>query len=372
MEVNVLSVSVKKSDRIVWIDIIKGFAIFLVVFGHETMRVTQQSFVELTKYIYSFHIPLFFVISGMLFVKNGTFNEYIIKKIKTIIIPYVSFSILLYVFWLVVGRHVSSSTDVISPLVAFLGIFYGQPKYMPWNPPMWFLLCLFIVNCLFYILHTDKKKTIIYIIVFALIGYISRCLPYRLPWMIDTAFTAFSLYGIGFILKDFVLNDRKTENKNCNIILILFLLIFGFVTSVINGRVEMASIVYSNYILFFVSAISSSLAYILIAKAISNLKIFIHFINVITYFGKNSMIILICHGRAGTVLKCIYVYILGINYNDISMIHKFVFSLLIMLICVPAINIFNNYFPFMLGKSKEKIKNKKWNNKIIEKRWYLK
>jgi fucose 4-O-acetylase-like acetyltransferase len=149
-------------------------------------------------------------------------------------------------------------------------------------------------------------------------------------------------------------------------------LIFGFVTSVINGRVEMASIVYSNYILFFVSAISSSLAYILIAKAISNLKIFIHFINVITYFGKNSMIILICHGRAGTVLKCIYVYILGINYNDISMIHKFVFSLLIMLICVPAINIFNNYFPFMLGKSKEKIKNKKWNNKIIEKRWYLK
>ena len=49
-------------ERKKYIDILKGIGIFYVILGH----VTHTSF--LFRYIYSFHMPLFFFISGMLFV----------------------------------------------------------------------------------------------------------------------------------------------------------------------------------------------------------------------------------------------------------------------------------------------------------------
>ena len=51
-------------ERKKYIDILKGIGIFYVILGH----VTHTSF--LFRYIYSFHMPLFFFISGMLFVPS--------------------------------------------------------------------------------------------------------------------------------------------------------------------------------------------------------------------------------------------------------------------------------------------------------------
>lgn len=44
------------SLRLNWIDQVKGFTIFLVVYGH--------NFPDLEKYIYSYHMPLFIMIAG--------------------------------------------------------------------------------------------------------------------------------------------------------------------------------------------------------------------------------------------------------------------------------------------------------------------
>lgn len=48
-------------ERIKWIDILRAIAIIFVVIGH---TLTEG---EVQTYFYSFHIPLFFFISGMLF-----------------------------------------------------------------------------------------------------------------------------------------------------------------------------------------------------------------------------------------------------------------------------------------------------------------
>ena len=52
--------------RIEWIDIAKSLGIFLVVIGHTGINVFMPS---VAKWIYSFHMPLFYFISGMMF--NG-------------------------------------------------------------------------------------------------------------------------------------------------------------------------------------------------------------------------------------------------------------------------------------------------------------
>lgn len=42
------------NERIKWIDIAKGLGIYFIVFGH----ISPSS--AISKYIYSFHVPLFF------------------------------------------------------------------------------------------------------------------------------------------------------------------------------------------------------------------------------------------------------------------------------------------------------------------------
>ena len=61
------------------IDILKGVAIFLVVFGH-CIQYCSQGYFDFFEnkvfiFIYTFHMPLFMLISGYLFYNSCTFLE---------------------------------------------------------------------------------------------------------------------------------------------------------------------------------------------------------------------------------------------------------------------------------------------------------
>lgn len=87
-----------KADRSEYIDIIKAFAIIFVVFGHCIQYGSGNEFFINMKYfdnvafkaIYSFHMPIFMLVSGYLFkysVQKRSAWELIIHKIKTLLIP---------------------------------------------------------------------------------------------------------------------------------------------------------------------------------------------------------------------------------------------------------------------------------------------
>lgn len=85
------------NNRINLLDYLKGFAILLVVFGHSIQfgsgvsYLKQELFFEniYFKIIYSFHMPLFMLISGFLFYrnKNKNFKDILISKTKLLVIP---------------------------------------------------------------------------------------------------------------------------------------------------------------------------------------------------------------------------------------------------------------------------------------------
>lgn len=77
-------------QRIKWIDLTKGVAIFLMVCGHTGIPSL------ISNWIWSFHMPLFFIISGMLFcpTKYTNIQKFIHRRIQTLIIPYITFSII--------------------------------------------------------------------------------------------------------------------------------------------------------------------------------------------------------------------------------------------------------------------------------------
>ena len=83
--------------RISYIDMAKGIGIILVVLGHSIFPSEN-----LTTWIYSFHMPLFFILSGMLLshthATEQALTSFIRKKAQAIFIPYFVFSVLTILF----------------------------------------------------------------------------------------------------------------------------------------------------------------------------------------------------------------------------------------------------------------------------------
>lgn len=68
-----------------WIDVLKGIAIILVVYGHNC---TDNSFVQ------AFHMPLFFLLSGFLFSPKPT-PIYFRRSVARLVVPYIVFIIVI-------------------------------------------------------------------------------------------------------------------------------------------------------------------------------------------------------------------------------------------------------------------------------------
>ena len=91
-------------DRKKWLDICKGIAIILVVMGHVNSSFSNSGILSdsfllkyVGKFVYSFHMPLFFILSGFGFglSKKATMTREIKKRVCSLGIPYLIFSVLL-------------------------------------------------------------------------------------------------------------------------------------------------------------------------------------------------------------------------------------------------------------------------------------
>ena len=124
------------------IDIAKGFALFLVVLGHVvTMHHT------IFRWIYAFHMPAFFFLSGMTFrpEKYPSCLDYIKKRGRTLILPY--FAITLTALAVCTIRpyyHQAISEYGWKHILKWI-FYYGQPQQI-YTGQLWFLPALFFAG----------------------------------------------------------------------------------------------------------------------------------------------------------------------------------------------------------------------------------
>ena len=114
-----------KRDKV--IDVAKGIGIILVILAH----VLKGKNIFVLEVIYYFHMPLFFFISGLLsyYDKSNNFKEFLLKKFKSIIIPYIVFSIISFIYSYVpheICDHVLFDLKLITP--SFIFVFSCSTK----------------------------------------------------------------------------------------------------------------------------------------------------------------------------------------------------------------------------------------------------
>lgn len=89
-----------KPKRIVWLDLLKFFTIFLVVWGHAILFCRPQEGTGWTNsstliWVYSFHMPLFMMVTGLVYAmtfKHG-FLTTIKKKSRQLLLPAITFGL---------------------------------------------------------------------------------------------------------------------------------------------------------------------------------------------------------------------------------------------------------------------------------------
>lgn len=263
--------------RLDYLDYAKGIAIILVVLGH----IYKDGPVYI--WLYSFHLPIFFIISGIIVKmkedKNSeVFGKFIVKKAKTLLLPYITFALINFIFnvlWEMLGNGLTNNF-IITELKNIVVLCA--------RGAVWFLPCLFIAEALFFILRKVDNKIIINIMIFTLfiVGITVYTSGNSVSLVILRSFIALGYLNIGYYLLNVI--------NNINSILILLLtLIASTLLSQLNGFVDLYSLTFNNQLLYVVNGVAGSLFILLICKRIKlNLKF-------LKYIGANSLIIMGTH-----------------------------------------------------------------------------
>ena len=280
-----------KKDRILWMDIAKGLAMFLVCWGHENVDPTFNN------WIYSFHMPLFFMLSGMTFAfnKETHIGRYIGKKAKGLLIPYVFLNIIVmplsYIDGAIIQRPVQSIGEFL------LGIFFSQQSsgyVMPSNTT-WFIATLFLTDIAFFLFWKIFKKDrfiIIAIPAASVVCYLSGLMnpPGGSYWHVKTVATSAIFYLAGYLfLKHIAKIKEFLKRKWLHILLICALFVAGAYFETHNDRVSMIANSYAFMPYFYIAAFSSSIAFILLMMLLSESGRAVKLLKFADIIGKNTL-----------------------------------------------------------------------------------
>lgn len=169
------SMKTERKKRVEWIDIAKGFAMILVVIGHTAFSTSKQEI--LRAMIFSFHMPLFFILSGMTLSFADNWKQLMnktVKDVKNLLIPYV----VCYILSTIIGLFFAPSniTNKYYFTANLLGFIYasGVPTtfgtYEVFSAgAIWFFVCLFCARLLLRLLFLLIKNNPLRIIISVLL-----------------------------------------------------------------------------------------------------------------------------------------------------------------------------------------------------------
>lgn len=217
----------------------------------------------INKAIYSFHIPLFFFLSGFTYRKKykRSWND-IAKRAKQLLLPYAIYIILSILFCNVYGDY-ELTWDRICYYNA--SIFFDEP--------IWFLIVMFAVFLIEYSVQTIKLKPIFQMALFVLllaIGYIC----YKYKYGFASCLNHFGLNRIVLCFSFFLLGElfaligdwRELQYKKIEYILLTLTSVLWLVSSLKNVKCSMYIFYFGNYWFFILSAIAGSVAIVLACK----------------------------------------------------------------------------------------------------------
>lgn len=320
----------RAENRIDHIDIAKAIAIFMVVLGH-----TVSGDTTIKTVLYSFHMPTFFILAGMVIRKRENFSirAFVKKKAFKLLIP--------YFIWGAVYAQFSIKNCVY--------ILYGTREALLRAgslSSLWYLPVLFIsiVIAQSVVQFADNKwaQTVIAALLFAA-GFHFPHFSIGDPWGVDIAFAA-----AGFVLSGYLLAPEMNNRTALLLPIYLIALFFGikFNNSSL-GYVLMANAVYGNPWLFLIGSFAGTGLVLSLAFLIEYIPAKKAVINI----GRSTLGIFLLHKP---IVECFTDVCrkISLNYNNVFV--AITIALISLLIAYALTLVIRMIIPAALGEQEEK------------------
>lgn len=303
----------KDNKRIEWADYAKAFGIFLMLLGHNELANKG-----LFDWIYTFHMPLFFIMAGYFTSENVSgFGNYVKKNARQLLIPYVFF----YILTLPFGLYIIYSHQYNHPfngpseflLKPVIGLFLVKTTDISFhtNGPSWFFVALFISKILFYanIKWHFRKSILIVSNIFVLSIYFALVLlGVDCYCRFTTALLGFPFLTAGYLLKkNQVFNQMNTTSKLTKMVIAISCFLLCMLAVRLNGHVEFSSANYGNNILtMYLGGIIGTIGVVAFSQIASPMS------KGLLFVGGNTGIILGLHSMVQTSLRFLLFFSFGI------------------------------------------------------------
>lgn len=293
------------------LDCAKGIGIILVIAGHLFGSVELLHTAKCT--VFSFHIPLFFIISGVLYnrEKYTDFRVFIKKKAQTMFCPYVFFGVLSAAVTVVLNIVFNRSLDAAALkkyVMWFIKLFTAQnADDIAVNLALWFIPCLLVTETLFFFLTKVKSTPLFWIITAGLTaaGYlltfpsVSHVTAY-LPWNLPVALYATGFFALGNLFRP-VLLEKSSEKQSAAYSAGIAAASAGCIAAValIGGGIDMLSMgsrTLGNGVSYYVTGLLGTAGVTGAATLLKKSR-------VLQYFGRNSLYFMMLHLLVSGVMK---------------------------------------------------------------------
>ena len=358
-----------QQHRAAWVDVLKGISMLFVVMGHNPglALLPDKAF----NVIYSFHIPLFFFISGYLFNPNSAGFDLLKKRFNTLIKPYLFtlfFVCLAYIFF----------KPGPSPLWYLFWVIYGNgpnlPKVML---HLWFLPNLFLTTLLTWCIFRYAKLSkvpffaqILLIAVLLILGvYSIKCfwelnIPLSvtnffindgnqffiqglldnpaypkgahsqpeqfmlmgLPWSADIVLISTAFFMSGHFIRRNALEILFHKGG----IAVFLLMLFAVIHYLCNATIDMNLRRYDHLLICTVLACSAIYVCFYISCALT--KSHYKAVNIVQYIGRYSLIIFIFHSIIQSTAYFMIAAMLPVPLRAIAILPAFAFG-----VCLPLL-----------------------------------
>lgn len=316
------------------LDLMKGIGIFLVYLGHNFNLAGFEKdgiFLYIYRTIYSFHMPLFFLISGFL-MNNGKgiqLKKYYVHKIKRILVPYFFINLIDFFPRTLFPNLVNSKFDI-------------EEVFFKGTTITWFIYTLFMIFMIFPFLEKyilKKDKCYLFGVALIIINYFKVFSGVEI-FSINVAVGYLVYFYIGYIIRPVYKNKIINGIWNKNIIFLMFgviFLVFSYKSFYLN---------YFNSIIFALMGILLTLNISLRIKE----KNFIY--NTLKFIGVNSLTFYLIEGFITVFYRVVLIKIIPIEQGELFVSIFFILRILTAFIAVKIITK-SSILSFLLGAEKE-------------------
>ena len=326
----------EKTEWFGWIDLSKVIGIFLMILGHQRLLDERT-----TLWIFTFHMPLFFFLSGVMS-KKEPFQVLLMKNLRTLLIPFFIISVIWILYYLACFLKSGSVDWNVWLEKSWKSIVFPYEGYCIY---LWFLLALFWCKLMSYSFFSHGIIRWVGLLLSIILSILTIHHNLHIPFSISQAFLSYPFFFVGACLSTLIKEERRikvwTPVSFASVVVIMF--------SLINGRVNIADLSFgNNVVLFLIFGTIGSIMIIGLTKLIEGFNQKLARNRVVEVLAAGTLLIVGFSAMLTGYVKSLFVSLFGESITDHSLV-GFLIGLIVLMLFYPVILICLRWFPAIIG-----------------------